>query len=391
MQLRYDEATEAFRTELRDWLDRNAPSAEERAAEPRRSSAHMPGWARRWQRRLFDDGWLVPGWPPELGGRDATPRQQMVYFEEFARIDVPRAVSPQSLGIVAPSLHDFGTAEQEQRYLLPTLRGELSWCVGMSEPDAGSDLASLRTRAELHGGVFRVNGQKVWTSGAHHADHCLLFVRTDPDAPKHRGISVLIVDMAREGITCRPLPELTSPDHADFDEVFFEDVEVPAEDLLGELNRGWAMALGSLAHERGMLWIMNQRQIERSLHRFLDELRARGLATDPVIQDALGGLYVDAQAMLSMGYRDFARSARGEDAPGHAILKLYGSELEQRVYLTAVELLGAEVLDVSGDEPGAYGEGAWAAQYLRSFANTIAGGTSEVQRNIIAPPTGSVR
>ena len=388
MRLRYDDATEAFRAELRAWLADNVPSREEREANPRLSSAHMPAWARAWQRRLFDAGWLVPGWPPELGGRDATAVQQMVYFEEFARIDVPRATSPQSLGIIAPSLFDHGDAEQRERYLLPTLRGEISWCVGMSEPGAGSDLAALSTRAELRDDHFVVNGQKVWTSGAHHADHCFCFVRTDSSGAKHHGISVLVIPMDSDGVVCRPLPELTDPDEADFNEVFFSDVEVPRANLVGELHRGWAMALGSLTHERGMLWIMNATTIERNLTRLLelarDERDGRRLADDPLFRDRVADLYIDAQAMQFMGYRGFARAARGEAAPEHAILKLFGSELEQRLYLTAVEFLGREALDVEEGEGLVYGEGTWALQYLRSFAHTIAGGTSQIQRNIIA-------
>jgi len=389
MHLRYDAETEAFRAELVAWLADNLPSDEEVRADPRRSSAHLPDWAKAWTRRLFDDGWLVPGWPPELGGRNATPLQQMVYFEEFAKLAVPRAVSPQSLGIIAPSLYDHGSDEQKQRFLLPTLRGEISWCVGMSEPNAGSDLASLRTRAEQRDDTFVVNGQKVWTSGAHEADWCLCFVRTDPDAPKHKGISVLAIDMTTPGITCRPLPELTDPHYADFNEVFFEDVEVPAENLVGGLHQGWAMAVGSLAHERGMLWIMNARTIERNLARLVAaarQPRADGsrLADDPVFRDRLAALQVDAQAMLAMGYRGFAKFARGQAAPEHSILKLFGSELERRLWLEAIDAIGADALDVEADVHGAYGEGAWAHQYLRSFANTIAGGTSEIQRNIIA-------
>jgi alkylation response protein AidB-like acyl-CoA dehydrogenase len=313
----------------------------------------------------------------------------MVYFEEFAKLAIPRAVSPQSLGIIAPSLYDHGTDEQKQRFLLPTLRGEMSWCVGMSEPNAGSDLASLRTKAEQRGDAFVVNGQKVWTSGAHEADWCFCFVRTDPEAPKHKGISVLAIEMSTPGIVCRPLPELTDPDYADFNEVFFEDVEVAANNLVGGLHQGWAMAVGSLAHERGMLWIMNARTIERNLARLVTAAtaeRADGtrLADDPVFRDRLAALQVDAQAMVAMGYRGFAKFAKGEAAPEHSILKLFGSELERRLWLEAIDALGAETLDVSADVHGAYGEGAWAHQYLRSFANTIAGGTSEIQRNIIA-------
>src|SRR5947207_7720487 len=240
--------------------------------EPKQSSADLPDWAREWQRTLFEHGWLVPGWPPELGGRDATAAEQMIYFEELSRRDIHRSLNPQGLGIVAPSIKDYGTLEQQARFLGPTLRAEIAWCLGMSEPGAGSDLASLSTRAVLDGDHFVVNGQKVWTSGAHHADWCLCFVRTDPDAPKHKGISALVIDMRTQGITCRPLPELTDPDYADFNEVFFSDVVVPRENLLGELNQGWPITQGSLTHERGMLWISSASDIEAGV----DDLVALG-------------------------------------------------------------------------------------------------------------------
>ncbi len=171
----------------------------------------MPQWARDWQRKLFDNGWLVPGWPPELGGRNACPTEQMIYFEEVNRREIWRSANPQGLGIIAPSINDYGTDEQKERFLLPTLRAEISWCLGMSEPNAGSDLASLRTRAELIGDEFVVNGQKVWTSGAHHADWCLCFVRTDPDAPKHKGISALIIDTTVAGRRAPAVPGAERP------------------------------------------------------------------------------------------------------------------------------------------------------------------------------------
>src|SRR5438132_10248573 len=166
----------------------------------------------------------------------------------MSRREIPRGANPQGLGIIAPSIRDYGTSEQKDRFLLPTLRAEISWCLGMSEPGAGSDLASLKTRAELVGDEFVVNGQKVWTSGAQHADWCLCFVRTDPSAPKHKGISVLIIDMRTPGIEYRPIAELTDHDYADFNEVFFTDVEVPRENLVGDLNDGWRLSMGSLAH-----------------------------------------------------------------------------------------------------------------------------------------------
>jgi len=209
VKLQYDADTEQFRRELVAWLEANGPPDEERLAEPVRSSAHMPGWARAWQRRLFDAGWLVPGWPPELGGRNATPVQQLVYFEEMARLPMQRSTNIQGLTIIAPSILDYGNDAQKERWLLPTMRAEISWCLGMSEPGAGSDLAALTTRAERSGADWLVNGQKVWTSGAADSDYCFCFVRTDPNLPKHRGISVLIIDMRSPGVDVRPLPELT--------------------------------------------------------------------------------------------------------------------------------------------------------------------------------------
>ena len=389
MRLGYDEAAEAFRAELVEWLEKHAPSDEVRAGEPKQSSGHLPQWARDWQRTLFDAGWLVPGWPPELGGRDATPVQTMVYFEELARRGVPRALNPQGLGIIAPSILDHGTPEQRERYALPTLRGEITWCLGMSEPGAGSDLASLRTRAVRSddGTSFTVNGQKVWTSGAHHADYCFCFVRTDPDVPKHKGISVLIIDMRSAGITCRPLPELTDAEFADFNEVFFDDVVVPADNLVGTLNDGWRISMGSLAHERGMLWIGQQVQIENAVAALVETVRAEHphLLEDDVFRDEVAALYIDGQAMKFLGYRGFAKFAAGKAATEHSILKLFGSEVERRLYLVASAALGAAAWDEQQPcSAETYRVGPWIDQYLRSFSGTIAGGTSEIQRNIVS-------
>ena len=287
---------------------------------------------------MFEAGYLVPGWPPELGGRNATPQEQMAYFEVITERMVPRSCNPQGLSICAASIVEFGTEEQKARFVLPTLRGEITWCVGMSEPNAGSDLASLSTKAEKRDGHFVVNGQKVWTSGAHEADYCMCYVRTDPEAPKHRGISVLIIDMRTPGITCRPLPELTDPHHVDFNEVFFTDVEVPEENLLGELNSGWAVSQGSLRHERGMLWIMNVSRMERTvkgLLRLAQRPDGHGgtLGDDPRLAEAIGRLATDVAAMRCLGYRGFAKATRGEMPPEHLVLKLFSSEAEQRADL----------------------------------------------------------
>jgi alkylation response protein AidB-like acyl-CoA dehydrogenase len=391
VRLHYDPETEAFRAELRAWMEANLPPSAERA-ERVQSSAHIPEWARAWQRKLFDNGWLVPGWPPEYGGRNATPVQQMVYFEELARLGVPRSCNPQGLSIITPSILDWGTDDQKERYALPTLRAEISWCLGMSEPNAGSDLAGLRTRAELHGDRFVVNGQKVWTSGAHHADYCFCFVRTDPDAPKHAGISVLIIDMRTPGIETRPIAELTDRRHADFNEVFFTDVEVPAENLVGELHHGWSVAGGSLAHERGMLWINEAVGTERILERVVTTATTalpggRRMADDPGVRVFVARAYMQSQALKLLGYRGFAKFAKGMASPEHSVLKLLGSELRRGLALDVGEALGPIGLDMARHDAPAVGRGdneSWLVHWLQSFAGTIAGGTSEIQRNIIA-------
>jgi alkylation response protein AidB-like acyl-CoA dehydrogenase len=388
MRLQYAQEDEAFRAELDSWLDAHQPS-EDRWREPKKSSAHMPEWAREWQRTLFAAGWLVPGWPPELGGRNATATQQMIYFEEINRREILRSANPQGLGIIAPSINDYGTDAQKEQFLLATLRAEISWCLGMSEPGAGSDLASLKTRAELKGDEFVVNGQKVWTSGAHHADWCLCFVRTDPTVPKHKGISALIIDTATPGIERRPFPELTDPDHCDFNEVFFTDVRVPKENLVGPLNGGWPITQGSLAHERAMLWIQYAYEVQRALRK-LTEVGQRTkpdgtrIGDDPRFRDAIAGFYVDSQALMAMGYRGFSKFLKGRAAPEHSLLKLYGSEALQNVMLYGMESLGLDGLDADLLGPTMWREGSWGFQYLRTFAATIPGGTSEIQRNIIA-------
>jgi alkylation response protein AidB-like acyl-CoA dehydrogenase len=393
MKLRFDDSVEAFRAEFRAWLAAHRPSAEEMAADPPRSTGHAPAWSRRWTRTLFDAGWLVPGWPPELGGRDAGPIETLVYLEELARARVPRTPNVQGLGIVAPSIVDYGTPEQVRDYALPVLRGEATACLGMSEPGAGSDLASLSTRAVLDGDAWVIDGEKVWTSGAHDADFCFLFCRTDPAAPKHRGISIVLVPMDTPGITVRPLPEIVHPDTPDLNQVFLDGVRVPAGNLVGALGDGWAMANGSLAHERGMVWVSAVMGIEEALERLLADAPAmlarlepaeRALAVDQLVQVA-----VDAEAARCLGFRGFAKLARGGTAPEQALMKLYSSDVRQRLARVAAEVQGADALEVGverydGHQPVDQPQGTWLEQYFQSFANTISAGTSEIQRNIIA-------
>jgi alkylation response protein AidB-like acyl-CoA dehydrogenase len=382
MRLSFSDEDEAFRAELLGWLDAHPPPVAEERSDPRQSSADRRPWAVAWQRTLFDHCYLVPGWPPELGGRNANATQQMIYFEEFARRQIRRTTNPQGLSIVTPSIIDYGTPEQRERWALPTLRAEISWCLGMSEPNAGSDLASLAMRAVEDGDEFVVNGQKVWTSGAQHADWCFCFVRTDSNAPKHKGISVLVIDMRTPGIEYRPIAELTEPTYADFNEVFFTDVRVPRENLVGELNDGWRLSMGSLAHERAMLWI----DFAYDLGMVVDHLVTLGHERDfdSRQRDVVASVWIDQLALQSLGYLGFAKFAKGDSAPEHSILKLFGSESLQRALLVGEEELGADGIDLDYSGPSVWRSGTYATQYLRSFAGTIPGGTSEIQRNIIA-------
>jgi len=318
--------------------------------------------------------------------------QQLVYHEEMAKFAVWRSNNPQGLDIIAPSIHDYGSEFLKQKYLVPTLRAEIAWCLGMSEPGAGSDLAALSTRAEVHDDHFVVSGQKIWTSGAHHADYCFCFVRTDPDVPKHRGISVLIVDMKAKGVTTRPLPDLIDRDRADFNEVFFDGVVVPRDHLVGPLNQGWSISTGSLAHERGMMWLASASRLDGMLERIFRMARELGpdgrrIGESATFRDELASLYVDAQAIWFMGYQGFAKFAKGQISPEHSVLKLFGSEVAQRAARVATEAQGVDGLEVEfhgsvEDESG--GEMPWMKRYLQSYGGTISAGASEIQRNIIA-------
>lgn len=389
MHLTFDDETEAFRQTFIEWLDEHAPPEAVTTDRPR-STAHLPQWARDWQRTQFEAGWLVPGNPPEFGGRNATLIQQFIHQEVLAHRHIADSFNPQALGIIVPSILTFGTDEQKQRWAVPILRGEMTAALGMSEPNAGSDLAGLRTKAALDGDHFVVNGQKVWTSGAHDADVILTFVRTDPDAPKHKGISCLIVPTDTEGVTRRPFGSYISPDDLDFNEVFFDDAHVPMENLIGDLHGGWRVANGSLGHERAMLWLNYSESLDRFLHEFAQALDDTDKVDDDRVLDWYASVAIDAQAMKLLGYRTLAKTRRGMVSTEQSILKLFASEAIQNAYAQSVDELGASALDhetLSGPFHHLHLDGymnSWFDQYLRSFAGTIAGGTSEIQRNIVA-------
>lgn len=382
MQLTFDADVEAFRSEFIAFLDAHLPTEAEAFERPR-SSSHVPDWARRWQRLLFDNGWLIPGNPPEFGGRNATLLQQYVYLEELGRRRIYQSFNPQGVGIIAASLLTFGTPEHKRKWAVPILRAEITAALGMSEPGAGSDLASLKTRAVLDGDHFVVNGQKVWTSGAHDADVLLTFVRTDPKAPKHKGISVLLIPTDTPGVVRRPFASMCDSDEVDFNEVFFTDARVPAENLVGELNGGWRVATGSLGHERVMLWM--------GYVDLLHELSIDFRPSSALERDRYATLVMDAHALRLLGSAALSRAARGEeDVPAQSVLKLLGSEALQRASEDALDAARTDGLVYRAvTAPFAplnldSHYRSWFDRYARSFAATIAGGTSEIQRNIIA-------
>ncbi|MFM7262911.1 MAG: acyl-CoA dehydrogenase family protein, partial [Acidimicrobiales bacterium] len=331
--------------------------------------------------QLAEAGWVAPHWP-EPWGLGADPLHQLLIDDEFARAGIKRPSNQIGIGWAAPTIIHAGTEEQKKRYVLPALTGEEIWCQLFSEPGAGSDLASLATRAERDGDDWVVNGQKIWTTGAHYSRFGILIARTDPVAPKHRGITYFICPMDAPGIEVRTIRNIAGADS--FNEVFFTDVRVPKENLLGEMNQGWALAGGSLAHERAMLWIDYAYDSARGVENLIS-LGAmpgpdgRPLRDDPAFRADVANHYVDSQALMLMGYRGFSKFLKGRSAPEHSLLKLFGSETIQKIMLSGTEALGVAAVDDAQMGPKVHRTGSWATSYLRSFAGTIPGGTSEIQ------------
>ncbi|MDP7733605.1 acyl-CoA dehydrogenase family protein [Mycobacterium paragordonae] len=321
---------------------------------------------RDYQRAAFEAGWLQPTWPREHGGRSLGLRDAMEIRIEAAVRSAPKLPNIQGPGVAAPGIRQFGTSEQIERLLVPLLRGDEWWALGMSEPEAGSDFAGLRTRAERDGPVFRVNGHKIWTTQAHESRWCTLYARTDPEAPKHRGISCLILDLQSPGVRIEPIRMASISDET-FCEVFLDDVEVPVQNLLGPLHGGWQVAMSSLHHERQMIWIMNWVEIQRGL----DSVRRN--ASEGIYAE-LGALLADAEALRATGYRALDNELAGRPSPEADTMKLLGSVTLQRVW----ELSAAAAGPASAADPDLLFE------RQDALAATIYGGTSEVQRNIIA-------
>jgi alkylation response protein AidB-like acyl-CoA dehydrogenase len=374
----------AFRDEFRSWLAANAP--EDWAVWREKPLEESFPYLRAWQRKLQDGGWAAVSWPKEYGGRSASLMQQAIFWEEMARTDAPPMGNALGLGLIGPTIIEYGTDAQKKRFIPKILSAEEIWCQGFSEPNAGSDLASLQTEARLDGEHYVVNGQKVWTSYGWVGDWCELVVRTDSTVPKHKGLSVLLVDMKSAGVEVRPLRQMTG--ESEFNELFFRDVRVPVENVLGKVNDGWNVAVSTLMYERGSygarLHLIFKRNINRLIELARKTPRNGGTAAeDPLIRQKLAQCLAEIEIMRLNQLRAFSRmTATGVPGPEGSIQKLFWSELNQRLQQLAQEILGPFGQLLGGD-PRAIDNGLWSYGYLRTRGNTIEAGTSEVQRNII--------
>jgi alkylation response protein AidB-like acyl-CoA dehydrogenase len=359
-----------FREELRSWLATHAPP--DLVGFP--TTSEDVKRLRDWQRTLHAGGWVGIHWPVEHGGRGASPSQVAIYNEELARAHAPDLLGGVGLSLLGPALMVYGTDEQRARWMPRILNADDIWCQLFSEPGAGSDLAGLSTRAEKHGEVYVVTGQKVWSTGAQFTDWGIALVRTDPDAPKSKGISMLAVSMTAEGVDVRPLRQMTGD--SEFNEVFLDEVEVPVENIIGPENEGWRVANTVLANERGggFIWRQQVRQ-EEAVELLWKTCAGAGLLDDPLVRQRLAAAWIEAEIFRLHNARTLARLARGEELGAESsMVKLFWSEASKRLYDTACDLLGPEALLTSSD---------WERAFLYSRANTIMGGTSQIQRNII--------
>jgi alkylation response protein AidB-like acyl-CoA dehydrogenase len=364
-----DEA--AFRAELRAWLDANLP--EERRGGRGGAQRFDDSFGREWSKLLYEGGYAGLTWPKEYGGAGAPYSFQAIFYEEMARANAPGHVGVIGLGMAGPTIMAHGSEEQKQAHLSKILSAEEIWCQGFSEPDAGSDLAAARTRAERRDDVYVVNGQKVWSSFAHIADFCILVTQSDPDAPRYQNLTYLIVDMHAPGVEVRPLRQITG--EAEFNEIFFNDVEVPVSNRLGDEGQGWQVAMTTLLHERGTLGFALTASLESSVNKLLDVARER-VNGDEGTRERIATEWIELQALRFTNYRSLGTLQRtGIPGPEGSAIKLRWSEQNQRLTKLGRELLGPE---------GILDDGWWHHQQLRSRGNTIEAGTSEVLRNIVA-------
>ena len=380
MDLQFSPEHNAFREEARTWLTANVPTDR----RPKRGP-EMREYDLAWQRKLYEAGWGNVAWPIEYGGRDLPLMQQLVWFEEYARTGM-RPIDTRFVGLAhaGPTLMARATDEQKSFHLPKILKGEVVWCQGFSEPEAGSDLASLRTKAVVDGDQLVVTGQKIWTSFADNADYQELLVRTNPDAPKHKGITWVICDMKLPGIEIRPIRTIEGG--ADFSEVFYDEVRIPIENVVGDIDNGWSVAMSTLAFERGTAFTISQVQLAASVEELIELARSRtSIEGKPVIEDdslaqRLARARADCAALRALTYLGISKNVDSDQpGPEGSMMKLHYADLAKRVYKLGIEILGTRSLAIPVDED----DTEWIDKHLIAYSTSIGGGTSEIQRNII--------
>jgi alkylation response protein AidB-like acyl-CoA dehydrogenase len=369
MDLTFSESELAFRDELRAWFAANPPDDEPVGDE----DAHYQ-WRSDFQRRLADDGWAAVHWPVQYGGRGATLTQSAIFFEELGRSGAPLPANVLGLLLAGPTIMAWGSEEQKERYLNPILTAEEIWCQGFSEPDAGSDLAAVKTRAVRDGDDWVVSGQKVWTSAAQYSKWCMLVARTDPDAAKHKGLSYFLMDMDQAAVEVRPLRQITG--ESEFNELFIDGARIPHENLLGGEGNGWKVALTTLMNERAGLAFFLQVRLRQLLDQLIAVADQRGLLEDPVVAQRLGELHLKAEVLRLTAYRGLTAIEKyGQPGPEGSLTKWMWSQTNQELTQLAADLIGPEALTVGSP---------WAYELLRARGNSIEGGTTEVLKNIVA-------
>ncbi|HEX7406192.1 MAG TPA: acyl-CoA dehydrogenase family protein [Candidatus Binatia bacterium] len=382
MDLHFSEADEAFRQEIAQWLadnltgefaklrGRGGPGDEPALLEERRA----------WERKLGDAGWNCVGWPTQYGGRGLSLMQQVIFFEEYARAGGPGRLGHIGEGLAGPTILAFGTEEQKKRFLPGIVKGEEIWCQGYSEPNAGSDLANVQTKAELVDDHWVISGQKIWTSGAAWSDWCFVLCRTDPNAnPKHKGISYLLVPMRQSGIEIRPIQQMTGD--SEFSEVFFDGARTAVNNVVGEVNGGWKVAMGTLAFERGASTLGQQLNFQNELEQVFDIAQANGAAEDPVMRQRLADAWIGLRIMRFNALRAFSHSDGAELSREAMITKLYWATWHRNMGKLAMDVLGAQS-EVAEAAP--YALTRLQRLFLFTRSDTIYAGTNQIQRNIIS-------
>jgi alkylation response protein AidB-like acyl-CoA dehydrogenase len=382
MNFDFTEAEESFRKEVRSWLERTLPEdLRGKAFAASRADKDEVARLRWWQKTMHASGYVGMDWPREFGGRNATVIEQVILYQEMGRAESPQIVNRGGVSMLGPTLMKHGTPKQQKRFLQNILTADELWCQGFSEPNAGSDLANLQTRAVRDGDHYVVNGQKVWTSMGHVADWCFLLVRTDPSAPKHKGISFLLVDMKTSGITVRPLRQITG--EAEFNETFFDNVRVPVENLVGKEDEGWGVAITTLAHERDVLTHIRHISLRNALHRLIRMVKERGASADPIVRQKVAHLFIGEQALQLNGYRGLTKITKGgHPGPEGSTAKLLWSQLDVELAQTGTEVLGL-YSQVAHGSAWAPDEGQWEFYELLARGSGIRAGTTEILKNIL--------